>query len=93
MPVRAPRIVPGDVPAEAAARRLGLTEAEFRQALPGLVARGFPQADATTGLFDLEAIDAWRRARHPHLFGLTSSPAPVDDRAGVISRRLEAMRG
>lgn len=93
MPVRAPRIVPGDVPAEAAGRRLGLTEAEFRLALPGLVARGFPPADPTTGLYDLEAIDAWRRARNPHLFGLTTSPAAADARTGIVRQRLGALRG
>ena len=33
-------------------------------ALPGLLARGFPAADATTGNYDLDAIDLWRRQRH-----------------------------
>src|SRR6266446_4150642 len=51
-----------------AARRMGLSLDAFREALPELVSRGFPQADETTGNFDLDAIDAWRRARHPHHF-------------------------
>src|SRR5215469_1312724 len=47
---------------------MGLSLDAFRDALPELVARGFPQADETTGNFDLDAIDAWRRNRNPHLF-------------------------
>ncbi len=93
MPVRAPRIIPGDVPAEAAGRRLGLTEAEFKSALPGLLARGFPGADPTTGLYDLEAVDAWRRARHPHLFTLTGATTAVDARTGIVRHRLGASKG
>jgi hypothetical protein len=75
------RIEPRDVPPEVAARRLGKTFAEFNAALPGLVARGFPQADPTTGNFDLAAIDRWC-ARRPGSFrlpgarGSTSSDWP-----------------
>jgi hypothetical protein len=58
----------GDVPPITAARRMGLSLDAFREALPKLVSRGFPQADETTGNFDLDAIDAWRRGRNPHLF-------------------------
>jgi hypothetical protein len=58
----------GDVPPVTAARRMGLSLDAFRDALPELVARGFPQADETTGNFDLDAIDTWRRTRNPHLF-------------------------
>ena len=58
----------GDVPPVTAARRMGLSLEAFWEALPKLVLRGFPQADETTGNFDLDAIDAWRRARNPHLF-------------------------
>src|SRR4051812_23347528 len=71
MPTHSPRVIPRDIPRDAAARRMGLTGAEFQAALPSLIARGFPDADPTTGLYDLEAIDAWARARNPHLFGLT----------------------
>jgi hypothetical protein len=58
----------GDVPPITAARRMGLSLDAFREALPDLVLRGFPQADETTGNFDLDAIDTWRRTRNPHLF-------------------------
>jgi hypothetical protein len=52
----------GDVPPVAAARRIGLALDAFQQALPGLVARGFPAPDATTGNFDLDAqqFSFWR---------------------------------
>src|SRR5436305_8505334 len=55
----------GDCPPIAAARRLWLTLEAFHDILPALQERGFPQADPTTGNFDLEAIDAWRRSRNP----------------------------
>src|SRR5260370_28868699 len=58
----------GDAPPITAARRMGLSLDAFRDAVPELVARGFPQADETTGNFDLDAIDVWRRTRYPHLF-------------------------
>ena len=68
----------GDVPPVTAARRMGLSLDAFREAPPELVSRGFPQADETTGNFDLDAIDAWRRGRHPHHFsdrlGLCEDP-------------------
>jgi len=58
------RVDPRDVPAEKAARRLHLTLAEFQAKLSELLARGFPQPDPTTGMFDLTAIEAWMDARH-----------------------------
>jgi hypothetical protein len=58
------RVDPADVPAEKAARRLHLTVQKFNELLPNLLKRGFPAADPDTGLFDLEAIDRWRRNRH-----------------------------
>jgi hypothetical protein len=47
------RAEPRDVPAHVMARRMGLSEAQFRECLPALLARGFPPADPTTGHFDL----------------------------------------
>ncbi|GGC90831.1 hypothetical protein GCM10010994_55780 [Chelatococcus reniformis] len=79
-PPRAPAVRfavdPGDIPPEKAARRLHLTAAEFRDALPRLLARGFPAPDPTTGMFDLEAIDRWRHARHLRLFPELTAAAP-----------------
>ncbi|MFC3693370.1 hypothetical protein [Chenggangzhangella methanolivorans] len=87
------RVDPGDVPAEKAARRMGLTLADFETLLPKLLSRGFPPADPTTGNYDLEAIDAWRKRRNPHLFaiGLTA-PASARDADDVVMARLEAAR-
>lgn len=84
----------GDVPPVVAARRVGLSLQAFESALPGLVARGFPPADATTGNFDLDAIDAWRRHRYPHLFpsNLTSVPTARDARQ-VVAQRVAEIRG
>src|SRR2546428_620442 len=58
------RVDPADVPPEKAARRLHLTLSQFEQVLQELLERGFPPADPTTGMFDLDAIDQWRRRRH-----------------------------
>jgi hypothetical protein len=82
---------PRDVPPEVAARRLGKTFAEFNAALPDLVARGFPQADPTTGNFDLAAIDRWCDARYPHLFGGRAT-VQARDAKDVVQDRLAKLR-
>jgi hypothetical protein len=73
------RVDPGDVPAEKAARRLHLSLGEFQQKLPELFNRGFPKPDPTTNMYDLHAIDEWRRSRHPGLFGLTEASETKHD--------------
>ena len=73
------RVDPRDLPADKAARRLHLTPGDFQAKLPALLARGFPQPDATTGMFDLFAIDEWMTARHnaaASAAGLTAEPKP-----------------
>ena len=93
------RVDPGDVPPEKAARRMCLTLERFNELLPQLVARGFPPADPTTGMFDLEAIDLWRKLRNRHLLdlaGLTSIP-PVaqplgQGRLGAMGDRFAAKK-
>jgi hypothetical protein len=67
------RVSPRDVPAQAAARRLGTSVADFMAILPKLLARGFPRPDPDTGNFDLSAIERWCDERHPHLFGSISA--------------------
>lgn len=69
------RVDPADVPPNKAARRLHLTVEKFNEIVPRLRARGFPAPDPDTGNFDLEAIEARRQSRNPHLFGLTQVPA------------------
>jgi hypothetical protein len=83
-------VAPGDVPPLVAARRLGMTLEAFTAALPGLIDRGFPRPDQTTGNYDLDAIDAWRRARHPHLFPGTES-TDAKDASKVVRSRLRMM--
>jgi hypothetical protein len=58
------RVDPRDVPPEKAARRLHLTLTRFNELLPNLIKRGFPEPDPDTGMFDLDAIDLWRKSRH-----------------------------
>jgi hypothetical protein len=77
-----------DVPAALAARRLGQSETQFSEALPELLARGFPKPDPTTGFYDLEAIDAWCSARHPHL--LLKFAKQARDASAVVPSRLKA---
>jgi hypothetical protein len=86
------RVDPGDVPPEKAARRLHLTLAEFQAKLQSLRERGFPAPDPDTGMFDLDAIDAWRRARNPQAFGLTSEQNSRDARE-VVADRIAALNG
>lgn len=89
------KVPPGDVPAPVAAKHLGLSIEEFTDRLPALLQRGFPPADPTTGNYDLDAIAAWRRARHPQLFGqpsLTLSQTPRNANE-LVAARLRARGG
>jgi len=84
----------GDVPAAAAARRLALTPQQFAAQLPELIARGFPPADPTTGHYDLDAIDAWRRLRHPQLLPQRLTPPSfARDASTVVPERLARFKG
>jgi len=83
-------IEPRDIPPDKAARRLGLDMDRFEELLPRLLSRGFPASDPDTGMYDLDAIDAWRKARHTRL--LQTQPAE-DHSSGRVRARLEAMRG
>jgi len=85
------RVEPGDVPPEKAARRLHLTLAEFTRLLPDLRRRGFPDADPTTGMYDLEAIDEWRRNRW-RKEGLTLGPPTQQASAMGMSERFNAAK-
>ena|SRR5947207_6700370 len=89
------RVDPADVPPEKAARRLHLTLERFNEVLPNLLKRGFPAPDRDTGMFDLDAIDQWRKSRNPRLFGLTplapaSQPEPVKASLSMGERFREA---
>jgi hypothetical protein len=93
MPPRPPfQIQPGDVPLAVAAHRMGMAVAAFEAALPRLFARGFPRPDPDTANFDLEAIDAWRRARHHHLYG-NGGEFGARDASDVVGDRIAALRG
>jgi hypothetical protein len=89
------RVDPADVPPEKAARRLHLTIDRFNEVLPKLLERGFPAPDCTTGNFDLEAIDMWRRRRTPELFGLTptqTSAQGVPTSEGSLGEKFAAAK-
>jgi hypothetical protein len=89
------RVDPGDVPADKAARRLHLTLAQFYDVLPKLLLRGFPAADPDTGMFDLDAIDAWRKLRNPKLWDLPiteTRSAPVPESMGQRFARTRAAK-
>ena len=89
MSIRFP-VDPRDVPPHKAARRLGLTLAQFEIAKPDLFARGFPPPDPTTGLFDLKALDLWMDARNDLTQTLTTRAGPRNaaDVFGDRARRL-----
>lgn len=84
------RVEPRDVPASEAAKRLGMTFADFNARLAKLIARGFPKADPDTGNFDLHAIDRWCDARHSHLFG--GATLGARDASAVAGDRIANMR-
>lgn len=86
----------GDVPPIVAAHHMGCASlAEFEARLPALLGRGFPAPDPTTGNFDLDAIKAWRRTRHPQLFPsdrLLLGPT-ARDAGDVLRERLRGRGG
>ena len=95
--MKSPRREPmplGDGPDAQAARMLGLALEPFRALLPRLYARGFPTPDPDTELFDLDAVNQWRRRRHPGLYPLSpdrpSAPAETDV---MVRQRLRALYG
>jgi hypothetical protein len=53
------KVDPRLVPPQKAARYLHLTLHQFQDALPSLIARGFPRACPVIGHFDLAAINHW----------------------------------
>jgi hypothetical protein len=83
----------GDVPPYTAARWMGKSLEEFEAQLPALLERGFPRADPTTGNYDLDAINVWRRTRYPHLYReqltLVSAARNASD---VVRARLTGAR-
>ena len=82
----------GDVPAAKAAARMGFPGVrEFEAALPDLRRRGFPSADPTSGHYCIEAIDRWRRRRHPDLFPELTLAGEARD-ASVARQRLAERR-
>lgn len=83
-------VEPRDVPAGEAAKRLGMSVAEFNETLPRLLGRGFPAPDPDTGRFDLTAIDRWCDARHSHLFG--GGNLGARDAGTVAAERIAAMK-
>jgi len=83
----------GDCPPIAAARALWLTLEAFQAKLPELLARGFPPPDQTTGNFDMDAINAWRRSRFPHLYSARLTPAPAARNASdVVRERMAGLK-
>lgn len=72
-------VEPRLVPAQKAARRLHLTEAEFREKLDALLRAGLPAACQVTGHYDLKAIDNWldRRAALGESSGAARNAADV----------------
>ena len=84
------KIVPRDVPASAVARLLGISEARFADCVPDLLARGFPGPDATTGNFDLKAVEVWQD-RRSGLSG-TVTMHMAKDASAIVADRIAAMR-
>jgi hypothetical protein len=81
----------GDVPPAVAARRLGISLTDFEAKLAELQQRGFPSADPTTGNYDFDAIEEWRKVRHPQLF--LTNPQTARNARGVVKERLRRMHG
>ncbi|MFD2646393.1 hypothetical protein ACFSX5_01135 [Devosia albogilva] len=84
-------VQPRCVPPAVAARRIGLSEARFRDLAGDLLGHGFPLPDPVTGNYDLEAIDRYIDRRNAEL--LAKEPeddGPLTD-SNVIMARIAAM--
>lgn len=77
-------VTPRCVPANVAARRIGLSESAFLQHEPRLRQYGFPLPDPVTGNYDLMAIDAWLDRRS----GLSQQALRAIDAADGFEQRL-----
>jgi hypothetical protein len=69
---------------------MGLTLAQFDAQYDHLIARGFPTPDPDTGNFDLQAIDRWCDARHPHLF--CGAIMQARDASTVVTDRIAKIK-
>lgn len=82
----------GDVPIKLVALRMGYSSVrEFEAALPAFRLRGFPAPDPTSGRYCIEAVDRWRRRRHPDLFPELGQVADALD-ASVARLRLQGKK-
>lgn len=90
-----PRRIParGDVPAAVVAGLLGLSLPDFEVRYPELRERDFPEADPTTGLYCIEAVDRWRLRRHPQLFSELTTPPAAAHADAVFGERLRRLDG
>lgn len=73
------KLDPAYAPPEKIARLLSLTIGQFDGCKARLYARGFPVPDETTGMYDIEAVERWRKRQRPDLYPeLTISATPLD---------------
>jgi hypothetical protein len=87
------RIDPLAIPPVKAARRIGLTLAEFDAKLPELFAAKFPPPNAA-GTYSLAAIDRWLDPdAHPQASFNQTSPTRARDANDVVWGRLARSRG
>jgi len=94
MPRTRYHVDPRAVPPSAAARRLGVSEAEFLSKVPELIARqGFPRPLPVFGTYDLAALDRWMERQNPQLFGDGGAgPVATDARTIDLDARLARMK-
>lgn len=71
------RVDPAYAPADKVARRLCLTPLQFQECQRRLFERGFPLPDETTGMYDLEAVDRWRKRQRPDLYPELTAGLPA----------------
>jgi hypothetical protein len=79
--------------AAAVAELLGLSLFDFEARRPLLRQRGFPEADPTTGLYCIEAVDKWRLRRYPRLFPELTDPPAATHADAVFNDRMRRLDG
>lgn len=84
-------VQPRCVPPAVAARRIGVSEARFRDLADDLLGHGFPLPDPVTGNYDLEAIDRYIDRRNAELLAKQPADNDAETDNGLFMARIAAM--
>ena len=74
------KLEPAYASPEKIARLMSLSLIQFEECRPRLYARGFPVPDETTGMYDIEAVERWRKRQLPDFYPELTIPTVAPDK-------------